>query len=211
MVTRVGIAGGFGSGKKETVFLFKQLRIPIYDSNEALKRIILKDKEMKNVFYQTFLPSVPIEQKNKKKYLNQFLLPYSPINLEKILKFNDDVYLKLLMDFNKWAKRFEKEKYVLFMFSSIFDAQIHKNFDKTIHVSCPIPIRLDRLSKKMFQERGDINHHILKQEEMVMKSQFEDKIKDQLADYVVENSGVTPLWPQVLKIDKELCNLNARV
>ncbi len=205
---KVGLTGGFGSGKNKIVQLFKQLDIDFFDVREKVKEVILNNNDIKEYYYMILDKSIPQNiPKNsiieRRDFLDQFLLPTSTLNLEKAFHFNSDINLELIKEFNKFCES-SKSKYCLYVSSSIFDFELEKNFNYTIQISCPIEKRLKRHSDRMINEYGEINYQVLKNEEIIMKSQFEDKLKEVLANFVIDNSGVTPLWPQVLKIDKSI-------
>ena len=44
---RIGLTGGIGSGKSVVARIFMALNIPVYDADQAAKRLMAEDEELK--------------------------------------------------------------------------------------------------------------------------------------------------------------------
>ena len=51
---RIGITGGIGSGKSTVAQIFKVLGIPVYSSDDAAKRLMNEDEELKINILKSF-------------------------------------------------------------------------------------------------------------------------------------------------------------
>ena len=47
---RIGLTGGIGSGKSTVARIFNVLGIPVYSSDDASKRLMNEDEELKKIF-----------------------------------------------------------------------------------------------------------------------------------------------------------------
>ena len=51
---RSGITGGIGSGKSTVARIFEVLGIPVYNADDAAKRLMPEDEELKNKIINLF-------------------------------------------------------------------------------------------------------------------------------------------------------------
>ena len=83
----------------------------------------------------------------------------------------------------------EQDAFISEMLESGFD----KYFDKIIVVTAPIETRIDRILKRDQLNEIDIRNR--------MNKQMPDEIKSMKADYLINNSGVELLIPQIIEIN----------
>ncbi|UZR95802.1 dephospho-CoA kinase [Chondrinema litorale] len=189
----IGITGGIGSGKSVVCRIFKSLGIPVYDSDSRAKWLMRHSKELINEI--------------KKSFGENAYLPDGQINNKYLAEnvFHDKEKLRLLSslthpavgkDFQNWVEKNQSQKYLLKEAALIFEAGIYKTLDKTILVTAPQEIKIDRVLKRD-------PHRDKAQVLAIMDKQMSDEEKVPLANYLILNDDTQMVLPQVLKLHKE--------
>jgi dephospho-CoA kinase len=80
----------------------------------------------------------------------------------------------------------------------LFETNIYKTLDKTILVTAPITLRIERLKKRDKLSENEIKKRI--------DSQWSDLEKQKLADYSIVNDEKILILPQIITIHKTLIN-----
>ena len=70
---RIGLTGGIGSGKSTVAQIFELLGIPVYYADEAAKRLMNEDDELKNTIKNAFGKDVYINNELNRKYLSELV------------------------------------------------------------------------------------------------------------------------------------------
>ena len=122
--------------------------------------------------------------------------------------FNNDAELKKLnaithpavfRAFDNWVPQFTHVPYVLKEAALLFESSSYKICDRSIMVSAPLEMRLQRV----MQRDGLSKEEILKRE----SRQFPEEKKLALADYVIKNDNSELVIPQVLALHHQFENL----
>jgi dephospho-CoA kinase len=100
------------------------------------------------------------------------------------------------MDFTQWAAT-QNTPYVLKEAALLFETGSYRELDKTILVSAPLEIRIDRVMERDPQRGKDQIYEIIAR-------QLPEDEKRELADFVIDNKGNKLVIPQVLKIHEAL-------
>lgn len=189
---KVGITGNIGTGKSTVCRIFESLGVPVYDADKEAKKFYLYPEVIRSV-KQLFGNSV---------FDHEDMLIRSELAL---IVFNDPVKLKqlnaiihplVLQDVFLWADKHAEQKYILYESALLFESGFVKHFDKSILVTAPAGLSMQRVLER---------DHITKAEFLARaKNQMDQTEKEKLADFIIANSEIVALIPQVIKIHRDL-------
>jgi len=186
---KVGLTGGIGSGKSTVAKVFEVLGIPVYYSDEASKRLMNTDNDLKHAILETFGPDTYVDGKLNRAYLAAIVFS----DKEKLSRLNALVHPATILDGERWMAQ-QKGPYAIKESSLLFEAGMQGQFDKIIGVSAPDPLR----TKRVMERDGITAEEVRKR----MRNQIQVSIKMLLCDVVILNDNLHPLIPQVLALDK---------
>ncbi len=188
---KIGLTGNIGSGKSTVARVFKVLGVPVYHSDEKAKEFLFTD-EVKEKLMTKFGTSIfkGIEIDRKK-------LANIVFNDKEALDFlNSLIHPLVRKGFGDWCNLNNNVPYVIQEAAIMFESGFYKLFDKTIVVSCPEEIAIERVTK-----RDRVNELTVKER---MKNQWDQEKKKELSDFIIYNDNEQLIIPQVLQIHKEL-------
>ena len=191
---RVGITGGIGSGKSTAARVFEVLGIPVYYADDAAKRLMNEDEDLKQKIQLQFGNEVYKNGKLDKKYLADIVFT-SP---EKLALLNALVHPATLKDADKWMEK-NTTPYCIKEAALIFESGAQQNLDYVIGVTAPSPLRILRT----------MNRDGITREEVIarMDKQMDDTIKMKLCDFIIKNDEQEMLLPQILQLHKKILKL----
>jgi dephospho-CoA kinase len=191
----IGLTGSIGSGKSTVADIFKSLYIPVYQADDAGRRL---------------LESSFVKRSLLVKYGDEIIDTNGMVNRQKLagIVFNDTFELKklnalihplVLADFQCWLQLHHAAQYCIHEAAILVESGLANQFDKLIVVTAPVEIRLARVMK-----RDNVN-----QDQVLarMKNQLPDEDRLKVADYQILNDGETMILPQVLNIHREILTL----
>ena len=187
---RIGLTGGIGSGKSVVARIFMALNIPVYDADQAAKRLMAEDEELKEKIIITFG-----ENSYSGKELNRSFLAAQVFNdPEKLSILNSLVHPATINDAAKWMLQ-QNAPYSIKEAAIIFESGSQKNLDLVLGVKAPLALRLQRT-----MSRDNITAVQVKSR---MDKQLDEELKMQLCDYVIINDEQHLLIPQVLALHEK--------
>ena len=187
----VGLTGGIGSGKTTVANMFKDLGVPIYNSDVAGKQLMVQDKEVKSAIVNLLGDNAYRGQELDTKYIAQLVF-----NDAKLLqKLNEIVHPAVRNDFDSWAKG-QKTAYVIQEAAILFENGGYKFFDDMILVQAPKKIRIRRV-----MERDNLPEKTILER---MQHQWSNSKKRKLADYIITNNELSDTVLQVKKVHDQL-------
>lgn len=179
----VALTGGIGSGKSFVCQLLKQHGIIVYDCDEAAKRLMREDGQLRQQLIQLVGPDVYKGADLQKSVLAQFLLA-SEANKQAV---NDIVHPAVAIDFLLspllWVES-------AILFDAHFDRRIKP--DMVICVTAPLQIRVERI-----MQRDGISHE--KATAWISSQMSQDEMV-RLSDVELVNDGKANLPQQIEKI-----------
>lgn len=195
---KIGITGGFGSGKSEARKVFESLGIPSIDSDEIVKLLLKKgNRGYKKIIEEFKDEDILLEngELNKKRLAEIIFL--DPIKREKLEKIIHPLVIEERERlFKEYEKKLNDRDFIVGEASLIFEANTKNLFDYVILVKSSKEKRIERLLKKGYT---------LDEIEKRMDAQWDDEKKEKLADFVIENEGdLEELKKSVLKIIEEI-------
>lgn len=181
---RIGLTGGIGSGKSVVAKILMAMGYPVYFSDERSKFITDTDPEVRQGLISLFGMEVFTEAG-----LNRSFLARQIFNDDaKRLLVNQLIHPKVRADFDEWV-RSQNSKLVFNEAAILFETGAYKRFDKTVLVTAPMDLKIERVMKRdnTFREEVLIR----------MSKQWPDEQKIPYADKVLVNDDQTPLIYQI--------------
>lgn len=192
---RIGITGGIGSGKTTVCAIFSTLGIPIYNSDERAKKIMVENQSVVNKLKAQFGSTIYFEDGS----INRVLLSQIVFNdKEQLTKLNEIVHPVVFEDMIKWYAENQNYKYVLQEAAIMYESGSYKMLDKTILVYADQEIRIERVMKRDKVDRIAVLAR--------MDKQMPESEKLKLADFVIYNNGES-LIDQVMKLHHTILEL----
>ena len=122
---KIGITGGIGSGKSTVAKVFEVLGIPVYYADDAAKRLMNEDEELKEKIQLEFGNDVYKDGKLDKKQLADIVFT-SP---QKLALLNALVHPATLQDAEKWMQH-QSTAYSLKEAALIFESRWSRSSDR---------------------------------------------------------------------------------
>jgi dephospho-CoA kinase len=191
MILKVGITGGIGSGKSTVAKVFEVLGIPVYYADEAAKRLMNEDPDLKEQLVKQFGIETYVDGKLNRKYLSALVFN----DEEKLALLNSIVHPATICDAEQWMLQ-QTTPYALKEAALIFESDAHQQLDYVIGVYAPPEVRIHRVMKRDGISREEVNAR--------MGKQMDETIKMQLCDYVITNDEQELVIPQVIQIHEAL-------
>ncbi len=192
---RIGITGGIGSGKTTVCAIFSTLGIPIYNSDERAKKIMVENQSVVNKLKAQFGSTIYFEDGS----INRVLLSQIVFNdKEQLTKLNEIVHPAVFEDMIKWYAENQNHKYVLQEAAIMYESGSYKMLDKMILVYADQEIRIERVMKRDKVDRIAVLAR--------MDKQMPESEKLKLADFVIYNNGES-LIDQVMKLHHTILEL----
>ena len=191
----IGLTGGIGSGKTTVARMFESHGIPVYNSDERAKELMVESGELVNS-----IKSLLGEEAYSGNILNREYVAQRVFTDKEMLEnLNNLVHPAVRGDFNKWAVA-QEAPYVIQEAAILFENGAHEKFDQMILVTAPKLIRL----KRIMQRDNESEDNILAR----MSHQWEDARKLPLANFVIENTDLEKTKTEVKKIHEKLSELS---
>ena len=191
-IITIGITGGIGSGKSYICRILEATGYPVFYSDSAAKEILESDNELVSEVQSLFGEEAYLQN-------NQLNRPFlaGKIFADSSLreKLNQLVHPKVRTAFKVFTAA-QNSPIVFNEAAIIFETGGHEFLDKTILVTAPEEIKIERVCK-----RDGISEDAVKKR---MSTQWTDEIKSKLADYIIINDGKLELLPQIMKIIDDL-------
>ncbi|MEZ4808769.1 MAG: dephospho-CoA kinase [Allomuricauda sp.] len=187
----VGLTGGIGSGKSTVAEMFKELGIPVYDSDLEAKQLMVNSQELKEGIVGLLGKNAYVDGK-----LNRSFIAETVFNDPKVLqKLNTIVHPAVRAHFLEWAEE-QTAPYVIQETALIFENGHQDRYDYTILVTAPLATRLQRVMKR---DRAQ-EHEVLDR----IKNQLEDDTKIEMANFHIENIDLETTKNKVKELHAKL-------
>jgi len=170
----VGLTGGIGSGKSTIAGFFRELGVPVYDSDAEAKALMVSSEELREGIIQAFGKESYEGQSLNKNWLSQQVFG----NDEALEKLNSLVHPAVRKHFLQWAEA-QDYPFVIQETALIFENQAQDKYDSTLLVYAPEETRMQRVMSRSGWSREKIAARIA--------AQLSDEQKKELADQLLEN------------------------
>jgi len=189
---RVGLTGGMGSGKTVISGIFETLGIPVFQADLAARRLLEEDEEIKASLIDWFGEKVYRQGQPDRAVIASIIFSQP----DQLARVNSLIHPKVYEAYLKWLNTVEKIPFSIHEAAILFESGFNRHLDKTILVTAPAEIRIERI-----RLRDSLNEEQIRQR---MENQWPDEKKSPLADYLINNNGLSAVLPQVTRIYDEL-------
>ena len=196
-MTKVGLTGGIGSGKTTAAKIFEMLGVPVYYADDAAKRIMNEDEELKKAIEDQFGAAVYKDGELDRDYLASKVFR-QPQQLELL---NALVHPATIRDAVSWMEQ-QKTAYTIKEAALIFESAAAEQLDYIIGVYAPTELRIRRTMERNNVTREEVLRR--------MDNQLDEKIKMKLCDFVLYNDEQQLLIPQVIQLHQKLLAISEK-
>lgn len=198
---RIGLTGGIGSGKSTVAGIFEVLGIPISHADDAARRLMNEDGELKQQIVRHFGAEA-----YTRGFLNRSWMAAQVFSdPQKLGLLNSLVHPVTIRAGEQWMEeqRAAKAPYAIREAAVLFESRAAAGLDHIIGVYAPKTLRIHRA----MQRDGISREKVLER----MKNQIHEDIKMRLCDFVIRNDEQEALLPQVLELHNRLLQLATSV
>ncbi|MFT5778822.1 MAG: dephospho-CoA kinase [Crocinitomicaceae bacterium] len=188
---KIGITGGIGSGKSLIGKILESLEYPVFYSDVQAKDITNNNEEVRTELIKHFGDEVFMDGTLNRQFLAEKIFS----NSDERIFVNNLIHPKVREAYQYFAQS-SKSPFVFNEAAILFETGSYKQFDKTILVTAPDSVRIERVMDRDHCSAEDVKQR--------MSNQWDDVKKIPLADFVIVNDGTKPLIDQVEKILKQL-------
>lgn len=193
---RIGLTGGIGSGKTTVAQIFNVLGIPVYSSDDAAKRLMNEDEDLKKKIIESFgKESYQNGELNRKYVANEAFSDPKKIKL-----LNSMVHPATIKDATAWMEK-QNAPYVIKEAALIFESGSDEFLDYVIGVKSPLNLRIERTMKR--------NNVTAEEVASRMKLQMDEVEKMNRCDFIIVNDEKEMLIPQVLSLHQKFLELTS--
>ena len=190
---KVGITGGIGSGKSTVSSFFSELGVPVYDSDQRAKSLMQYDDSIISKIKKEFGDNSYHNNELNRSYIAEIVFK----NESKLKQLNAIVHPVVRTDFNNWLSQNSNAKFIIKEAAIMIESGAYKDLDKLIVVNASRDQKIKWIKKRDHLSLEDIENRI--------QNQLSDEIRNQYADFIIENnSGKMELKQQVLSIYNKL-------
>ena len=190
---KVGITGGIGSGKSTVSRFFSELGVPVYDSDQRAKSLMQHDDSIIIKIKKEFGDDSYLNNVLNRSHIAEIVFK----NELKLKQLNAIVHPLVRTDFNNWLSQNSNARFVIKEAAIMIESGAYKDLDKLIVVNANREQKIKWIKKR--------DHLLLEDIENRIQNQLSDKIRNQYADFIIENnSSKKELKQQVLSIYNKL-------
>jgi dephospho-CoA kinase len=195
---KVGITGNIGSGKTTISKVFEILGVPVFYADDAAKKIMVEDLILIDALKKEFGSESYFDDGS----LNRKHIAGIVFNNEaELAKLNAIVHPAVFRAFDNWLAGIKNAPYVMKEAALLFESSSYKMCDKTIMITAPLELRINRVTQRDNLTRVEIESRNARQ--------FSEEKKVQLADFTIRNDDTELIIPQVMELHKQLLMLSS--
>lgn len=170
----VGLTGGIGSGKSTVANLFRELGVPVYDSDKEAKQLMKTSSAIKKAIIKLLGKESYTDGKLNRTYISNKVFT----NPKLLAELNKIVHPEVKNHFKEWCAK-QNHKYLIQESALIFENKSQANYDKIILVTAPLEIRIARVIERDNTSKESVLQRV--------NNQLLDSEKLKLADFIIEN------------------------
>ena len=191
-MTSIAITGGIGSGKSYVLALLQAAGIPVYNTDNEAKRLMLSDEGIRQDLIALLGEGVYTDGTLNKPMLASYLFA-GPENAARI---NAIVHPRVKADFRRWMEEHEGQEIVGLECAILFEAGFADTVDAVVTVYAPESLRVERAMKRDGATEAQIRARIA--------AQMDEEEKCRLSDYIIYNDGSISLENQLSALVAQL-------
>ena len=190
---KVGVTGGIGSGKSTVSRFFSALGVPVYDSDQRAKSLMQYDDSIRSKIKIEFGDNAFHKNELNRSYLAEIVFK----NESKLKQLNAIVHPVVKTDFINWLSQNSNAKLIIKEAAIMIESGAYKDLDKLIVVNASMNQKIKWIKQRDQLSLEDIENRI--------QNQLSDEIRNQYADFIIENnSSKRELKQQVLSVYNKL-------
>lgn len=194
---KIGITGGIGSGKSTISRIFSLLGIPVYYADEAAKKLMVENQELKQAIIDHFGPGIYNGENLNRARLSEIVFRDN----KKLEMLNRLVHPETIRDSQNWMNA-QTAPYAIKEAALIFESGSQDKLDFIIGVYAPESLRILRVMKRDHSSREKILSR--------MKEQIDESLKMRLCDTVIKNDEQHLVLPQVLNLHNQFLSMTKK-
>jgi dephospho-CoA kinase len=187
---KIGLTGGIGSGKSTIAHVFEILGIPVYYADEAARRLMNTDEDLKASIITHFGNEAYNREGLDRKYLASIVFG----NKEKLDLLNSLTHPATFRDANEWITR-QTTPYVIKEAALLFESGSADQLNFIIGVYAPQHLRVQRVMQRDNLPVEEVMKRISRQ--------LDEEMKMRLCDFVIKNNEQELVIPQVLALHEK--------
>lgn len=190
----IAITGGIGSGKSYVSNLLQKRGIPIYNTDDEAKRLMLSDESIRQGLIALLGTDVYIDGALNKPLLASYLFA-DGANAARV---NAIVHPRVKADFYRWLGEHQDCEIAGLESAILFEAGFAETVDVIVMVYAPEALRIERAMKRDCATEEQIRAR--------MSAQMNDEEKCRRSHFVVRNDGIMPLEDQLSSLIEQIKN-----
>ena len=188
----IAITGGIGSGKSYISHILQEYGIPIYNTDDEAKRLMVSDEGIRRDLVALLGEEVYVQGTLNKSLLASYLFA----DAENASRINGIVHPRVKLDFCRWLEQHTDKEIVGMECAILFEAGFDDAVDAVVMVYAPETLRVERAMKRDYATETQIRARIA--------AQLDDEEKRKRADYVIYTDGSIPLDSQLSTLIAQL-------
>ena len=188
----IAITGGIGSGKSYISNILQEYGIPIYNTDDEAKRLMVSDEGIRRDLVALLGEEVYVQGTLNKSLLASYLFA----DAENASRINGIVHPRVKLDFCRWLEQHTDKEIVGMECAILFEAGFDDAVDAVVMVYAPETLRVERAMKRDHATETQIRARIA--------AQLDDEEKRKRADYVIYTDGSIPLDSQLSTLIAQL-------
>ena len=188
---RIGLTGNIGSGKTTICRIFEILGIPVFSADlNARSQLLRPDvvEQITAIFGDGVL--------NKERHIDRKALAAIVFHDKEALQTLNAVIHPLVYEaYEQWVTK-QQGPYSIHEAAILFESGMADRFEKTILVTAPQEVRIDRVCKRDHVTRDEVLARI--------NNQIEEAELLKMADFEIVNDGCALVMPQLIDLDNAL-------
>lgn len=190
---KIGLTGGIGSGKSTVAKIFEMLCIPVYYADDAAKKLMQENEELKSLLKNVFGEETYIDGQLNSAYLSAQVFG----NEEKLQQLNSIVHPVVIAYGRNWMQQ-QNTPYAVKEAALFFESGSQAGLDYMIGVYAPQELRIRRTMQRQSINRQQVLAR--------MEKQMDDLEKMKRCDFVIVNDEQNLVLPQMLALHKHFTN-----
>ena len=194
---KVGLTGNLGSGKTTVARIFQTLGVPVYHADEASKSFLSYPSVKEKIIRSFGAIVMKTDGEIDRRILGNLVFS----DPQSLALLNSILHPLVREDSRKWSSLHAEYPYIIHEAAIIYESGFQDEYDRIIHISCPLDIAVPRAMKRDKVSR----------EETLSRTRFQwnDEEKARLADYVIINDGTELVIPRVFELHRVLIEQSA--
>jgi dephospho-CoA kinase len=184
---KIGLTGGIGSGKSTVAKVFETLGIPVYYADDASKKLLNENDELKAAVVQHFGKEVYKNGELDRKHLASIVFN----NKEKLDLLNSLTHPIVIKDAEDWMNR-QTSPYAIKEAALLFESGAAEKLDYIIGVYAPQHLRV----KRVMERDGLPTEEVVKR----INRQIDEEMKMKLCDFMITNNDQQLVLPQIMQL-----------